>query len=70
MSCIEQILQFKVAYYTFFSNNSVRDARAKQAKQDLSRMQNSRERDKENPEIKQYENLRIKFAIILGFLKK
>ena len=40
----------------FFSNNSERDSRAKQATQDLSRIQNSRERDKENPEIKQYEN--------------
>ena len=40
----------KVAYYSFFSNNSVRDARARQATQDLSRIQNAHERDKENPE--------------------
>ena len=42
---------------TVFSTNSVRDLRAKQATQDLSRIQNSRERDKENPEIEQYEKL-------------
>ena len=35
----------------FFSNNSVRDARSRQATQDLSRIEKSRERDKENPEI-------------------
>ena len=45
------LLELKVAYYSFFfPNNSVRDARAGQAAQDLSRMQNSREQYKENPE--------------------
>ena len=48
VSCIEQILQFKVAYYSFFPITACA-TRAKQAKQDLSRMQNSRERDKETP---------------------
>ena len=37
-----------------FSNNTMRDTRAKQATQDLWRIQNSCERDKET---KQYENL-------------
>jgi len=46
------LVELKVAYYSFFFNNSVRDARARQAAQDLSSIQNSRERDKENPEIK------------------
>ena len=41
----------------FFFNNSGRDACAKQATQDLSRIQHSRQREKENPEIKQHEHL-------------
>ena len=45
------LLELKAAYYIFFSNNSVRDARSRQATQDLSRIEKSRERDKENPEI-------------------
>ena len=63
--------RFKVAYYSFFSNNSELDPRAKQATQDLLRIQNSRERDKENPEIKQYEKLPKKnSSFILGFIKR
>ena len=56
-----------MAYYSFFSNNSELDPRAKQATQDLLRIQNSRERDKENPEIKQYEKLpKKKFLFYSG----
>ena len=56
---------------TVFSNNSELDPRAKQATQDLLRIQNSRERDKENPEIKRYEKLPKKnSSFILGFLKR
>ena len=54
----------------FFFHDSVRDMRAKQATKDLSRIQNARERDKDNPEIKQYmKTFRKQFPIILGFLK-
>ena len=53
-------------YHSFFSSYSVRDPRAKQATQDLSRIQNSRERDKENPEIKQYEKLPKKIPSYSG----
>ena len=46
---------FKVAYYSFFFfaiTASVRDARTNQSTQDLrTRIQNSRKRDKENPEM-------------------
>ena len=52
------------------SNNSVRDPRAKQATQDLSRIQNSLERDKENPEIKQYEKLPKKIPFYSGVSKE
>ena len=55
------LLELKVAYYSFFSNNSVRDARARQATQDLSRIQNSRELDKENPENKPSEKTSLLF---------
>ena len=48
----------------------MRDTHAKQATLGLSRTQNARERDKENPEIKQYmKTFRKQFPIILGFLK-
>ena len=55
-----------MALLQFFSSYSVRDPRAKQATQDLSRIQNSRERDKENPEIKQYEKLPKKIPSYSG----
>ena len=58
-----------VLFPTVCSNNSESDASAKQAAQGLSRIQTSRERDKENPQIKQYENLPKKIPIILGFLR-
>lgn len=46
---------------TVFSQNyGVRDVRANLATQDLSRIQKSREPNKENPEINQYENSRGK----------
>ena len=45
----------------------MRDAHARQVTQNLSRIQNARERDKENPEIKEYEN-RPK-TIPWGFLR-
>ena len=54
---------------TVFSQNySVRDARANLATQDLLRIQKSREPNKENPEINQYENPRKKkFAFFKAF---
>ena len=48
----------------------MRDPRAKQATQDLSRIQNSLERDKENPEIKQYEKLPKKIPFYSGVSKE
>ena len=56
---------------TVFSQNySVRDARANLATQDLLRIQKSREPNKENPEINQYENPRKKNSHFLKLFKK
>lgn len=55
---------------TVFFNNSGRDACAKQATQDLSRIQHSRQGEKETPRSSNMNTFRIKFPIILGFLKK
>ena len=59
-----------VLFTTVFTNNSVGDASAKQVAQGLSRIQTSRELDKENPEIKQYENLPKKIPYYSGVSKK
>ena len=53
-------------------HNSLRAARAKKAMQDLSRLPNSRERDKKN-NLTRSNNLKLcrkKLPFILGFLKK
>ena len=60
----------KVAYYSFFPNNNVCDARTKQAMQDLSSKQNLCQQDKENLKIKQYENLLKKIPCYAGVSKK
>ena len=60
----------KVAYYSFFPNNNVRDAHNKQATQDLSSKQNSCQQDKENLKIKKYENLLKKIPCYAGVSKK
>ena len=60
----------KVAYYSFFPNNNVRDAHNKQATQDLSSKQNSCQQDKENLTIKKYENLLKKIPCYAGVSKK
>ena len=68
----------KQKVYSFFfqlqraRHNSLRAACAKKAMQDLSRLQNSRERDKKN-NLTRSNNLtlcRKKLPFILGFLKK
>ena len=64
--------RFKVAYYSFFPiTASLTRALSKPRKISYAYVQNSRERDKENPEIKQYEKLPKKnSSFILGFLKR